>query len=137
MKSEFQERKIQSPSYDRLALVEDKDEYIGRAIRAGKGAAIADVLQIFNNLLERPYGGGVPVANAGGAVIERVTNDVQELRGQEGVSDQVLFELLKVVKFLEMDMELVRAAQKEETLMQRLEAAQVHCKQAIAIANSF
>ncbi|KAI5083666.1 hypothetical protein GOP47_0003409 [Adiantum capillus-veneris] len=121
-----------------LAQIEkDKQKSLGRALRAGKGTLIAELLQIFDRLLERPYGGGECVANAGGAVIERVVNDVQQLRGKEGVSDQVLFELLKVIRFLEMDMELVRAAKKEETLIKRLETAQMHCKQAYNIASSF
>ncbi|MCO5600748.1 hypothetical protein L7F22_054863 [Adiantum nelumboides] len=130
--------KLDTASATGLAQIEkDKQKYLGRALRAGKGALIAELLQIFGHLLERPYGGGESVANAGGTVIERVINDVQELRGKEGVSDQVLFELLKMIRLIEMDMELVRAAKKEETLLKRLETAQMHCKQAYVIASSF
>lgn len=135
---EDQGGELEAVSAGRLEQVKkEKDKYLGRALRAGKGALIAELLQIFGHLLERPFGGGESVANAGGAVIERVVTDAQGLRGQEGVNDQVIFELLKVIRLLEMDMELVRAAKKEETLVKRLETAKMHCKQAFVIARSF
>ncbi|MCO5605128.1 hypothetical protein L7F22_059308 [Adiantum nelumboides] len=137
-KDDNQVGELYTTSATGLAQIEkDKQKYLGRALRAGKGALIAELLQIFGHLLEHPYGGGESVANAGGAVIDRVVNYVQELRGKEGVSDQVLFELLKMIRLIEMDMELVRAARKEETLLKRLESAQMHCKQAYVIASSF
>lgn len=121
----------------KLQVEKEKPASVGRALRAGKGALIAELLQIFGNLLERPFGGGECVANAGAVVIERVALDAQALRGQEGVSDQIIFEMLKLLRLLEMDMDLVRAARKEETLLKRLESAKAHCRQAFLIASSF
>lgn len=46
-------------------------------------------------------------------------------------------ELCRVLKLLEMDLAMVKAAVKEETLKERLQQAKARCRQAILVANSF
>eukprot|EP00850_Spirogloea_muscicola_P020293 SM000212S06886 [mRNA] locus=s212:52707:57142:- [translate_table: standard] len=99
----------------------------------GPGAQLADYLYVFGCLLDRPFGSGQSIAAAGQVVIEKVKTDTEALR--EGPGDQQLvFELLRVLQLLAMDLKLVEAARKQETLFERLEQAKVHCRQAIQLA---
>ena len=104
--------------------------------KTGKGAKIADFLRVFGHLLERPFGGGESVAKAGAVVIDKVTEETKNLLGQEGVKDEAVIEILKFLRLLEMDMELVAAARKDETLLKRLESALSHCKKAFLVADA-
>ncbi|KAG6557554.1 hypothetical protein Mapa_000830 [Marchantia paleacea] len=106
-------------------------------VKKGKGEKIADMLTVFMSLLERPFGGdGRMIAAAGGAVTERVGEEVEALRGVDGVDEQYLFEILRVVKLIDMDLQLVAAARKDTTLLERLMQTAMHTKQALDVANS-
>jgi hypothetical protein len=105
-------------------------------IPRGNGRAIANMLTVFGGLLDRPFGSGAAVAAAGSAVIERVQDEVETLKQEERVNEQLLFEVIRVTRLLDMDMKLIRAAQKEATLLERLDTARKHCKEAILLANA-
>ncbi|CAM6089119.1 unnamed protein product [Calypogeia fissa] len=107
-----------------------------RASRAakGQGAAAAKIVALFMNLLDRPSpGDGRMVAGAGSAVLERVEEEVASLQAVEGVDGQVLFEILRLVKLLQMDVQLIAAARKDSTLSERLVQAKTHCRQFLNI----
>lgn len=57
------------------------------------------------------------------------------LKQEERVNEQLLFEVICVTRLLDMDMKLISAAQKEATLLERLDIARKHCKEAILLAN--
>eukprot|EP00249_Psilotum_nudum_P000357 c11635_g1_i1 orf=559-1353(-) len=102
-----------------------------------KGAIIVDFLTVFGGLLDRPFGSGQMIAAAGGVVVERVNAEAVTLREGGEINEQAIFEFLRILRLLEMDLQLVHAARKDETLAERLEAAKTHCKQAILLADSF
>ncbi|KAJ7555092.1 hypothetical protein O6H91_05G022200 [Diphasiastrum complanatum] len=104
--------------------------------RKRNGAAIVDVLKVFEGLLERPSGSGQIMAAAGSVVVERVKAEAESLHNKDDVEAQLIFELLRSVQLLEMDMQLVVAARKESTLLERLSKAKERCQQAIKLANS-
>ncbi len=106
-------------------------------LNKGRGAKVADFLMIYGGLLDRPFGSGAMIAATGDVVIERVQEEIESLRGIEGVNEQILFEILRFLRLLEMDLKLVGAAQQESTLFQRLEQAKKHCREALLLANSF
>jgi hypothetical protein len=106
-------------------------------LNKGRGAKVADFLIIYGGLLDRPFGSGAMIAATGDVVIERVQQEIESLRGIEGVNEQILFEILRFLRLLEMDLKLVAAAQQESTLFQRLEQAKKHCREALLLANSF
>jgi len=106
-------------------------------LNKGRGAKVADFLMIYGGLLDRPFGSGAMIAATGDVVIERVQQEIESLRGIEGVDEQILFEILRFLRLLEMDLKLVGAAQQESTLFQRLEQAKKHCREALLLANSF
>jgi hypothetical protein len=65
-----------------------------------------------------------------------VQDEVETLKQEERVNEQLLFEVIRVTRLLDMDMKLIRAAQKEATLLERLDTARKHCKEAILLANA-
>lgn len=101
---------------------------------ATAGDKMVNILTVFNGLLERPFGSGQSIASAGYVVLERIKNDADSQC--EGDKQQIVFELLRVVKLLTMDMDLVASAQKPQTLVDRLNQARLHCKQAISLARA-
>ena len=101
-----------------------------------KGAGIVDVLNIFVNLLERPFSAGATIAAAGYVVIEKVSADVEALSDDPKVNQQYVFELLRLAKLLSVDMDMVASARKLETLLERLQQATAHAKQAIQLAKA-
>lgn len=107
-------------------------------ITRGNGEAIASMLFMFKGLLDRPFGTGANVAATGSAVIERVQEEIEVLKQEVGdeVDEQLVFEVIRVTKLLEMDMKLISAAQKESTLLERLDSARKHCQEAILLANA-
>jgi len=107
-------------------------------ITRGNGEAIASMLSMFKGLLDRPFGTGANVAATGSAVIERVQEEIENLKQEVGdeVDEQLVFEIIRVTKLLEMDMKLISAAQKESTLLERLDSARKHCQEAILLANA-
>ncbi|KAG0622809.1 hypothetical protein M758_3G125300 [Ceratodon purpureus] len=102
----------------------------------GNGRNIVNILTVFGGLLDRPFGNGASVAAAGSAVIERVQEEIETLKDEDRVNEQLLFEVIRITRLLEMDMKLLSAAQKESTLLERLDSARQHCKEAILLANA-
>lgn len=105
-------------------------------INKGNGEIVARMLSVFKGLLDRPFGSGASVAAAGSAVIERVQEEIETLTQEDQVNEQLLFEVIRVTRLLEMDMKLIGAAQKESTLLERLDSARNHCQEAILLANA-
>lgn len=70
-------------------------------------------------------------------VAERAREEAQVLRDEGKVEDRMVTELFRVLRLIEMDMVMVKAAVKEETLNERLEQAKARCRQAILVALSF
>lgn len=103
-----------------------------------KGWAIADFLEKLEGLMSRRvYGSAELLAKAGGIVAERAREEAEVLREEGEVEERLVTELLRVLRLMEMDLEMVKAAVKEETLAERLYTAVARCRQAILVANSF
>ncbi|ERM97868.1 hypothetical protein AMTR_s00115p00066030 [Amborella trichopoda] len=102
-----------------------------------KGAVIADFLDKLEGLMGRRYGTTELLAKAGYIVAERVREEADILREKGEVEERLITELKRVLRLMEMDLELIKAAVKQETLAQRLEQAKARCRQAILVANSF
>ncbi|GAA0174713.1 hypothetical protein LIER_28046 [Lithospermum erythrorhizon] len=102
-----------------------------------KGWVIMDFLEKFDELLGREFGSTTLLAKAGEIVAERAREEAQVLRDEGKVEERMVTELSRVLKLMEMDLAMVRAAVKEETLKERLGNARARCKQAILVANSF
>jgi len=77
-----------------------------------------------------------PFIATGSAVIERVQEEIETLTQEDQVNEQLLFEVIRVTRLLEMDTKLISAAQKESTLLERLDSARNHCQEAILLANA-
>lgn len=105
-------------------------------LNKGQGYNIADFLMIFGGLLDRPFGSGSGIAAAGSAVIERLQSEIEIIKEKDKVDEQLLFEVIRVIRLLEMDLKLVSAAKKESTLLERLDQAKKHCREAVLLANS-
>lgn len=104
-------------------------------LNRGKGAILADIFMIFGGLLDRPFGSGSMIAAAGSAVIEKVLEEIENVKIEDGVNEQLVFEVIRVTRLLEMDLKLVSASQKESTLLERLDVAKKHCREAVLLAN--
>lgn len=102
-----------------------------------KGYVIMDFLEKFVVLLDREFGSKTLLAKAGEIVAERAREEAEVLREEGKVEDRMVTELSRVLKLMEMDLAMVRAAVKEETMRERLEQAKARCRQAILVANSF
>ncbi|XP_031499753.1 protein CHLORORESPIRATORY REDUCTION 41, chloroplastic [Nymphaea colorata] len=102
-----------------------------------KGYMIMDFLDKLEGLMSRQYGTTELLAKAGGIVAERVREEAEILRNKGEVDDRLVVELFRVLKLMEMELEMVKAAKKEETLNERLEQAKARCRQAILVADSF
>ncbi|XP_068667525.1 protein CHLORORESPIRATORY REDUCTION 41, chloroplastic [Aristolochia californica] len=103
-----------------------------------KGFVIADFLEKLEGLMgSREFGSPELLAKAGGIVAERAREEAEVLREGGEVEDRLITELFRVLKLMEMDLEMVKAAVKEDTLRERLETARARCRQAILVANSF
>lgn len=85
----------------------------------------------------REFGSKEMLAKVGYVVAERAREETEELRGKGEVEERVATELFRVLRLMEMDMEMVKAAAKEETLKERVEVAKARCRQAILVALSF
>ena len=111
--------------------------------------AIVDVLNVYCGLLDRPFGSPQGIAAAGRVVVIRVNKELDRLMnaGQEGSENetgspalrntQAAFELKRVMKLVEMDMELIAAARQSETLLERLSQAKEHCQQGARLCSMF
>lgn len=101
------------------------------------GFVIMDFLEKLQGLMERDYGSTALLAKVGELVAERAREEAEVLRDEEKVEERMVTELSRVLRLMEMDMAMVKAAVKEETLSERLEQAKARCRQAILVANSF
>ncbi|XP_030443683.2 protein CHLORORESPIRATORY REDUCTION 41, chloroplastic [Syzygium oleosum] len=102
-----------------------------------KGHAIADFLEKLEGLMGREFGSADLLAKAGEMVAGRAREEAEALREGGEVEERVVTELFRVLRLMEMDLAMVRAAVKEETLAERVEQARARCRQAILVANSF
>ncbi|KAM6553704.1 hypothetical protein CsatB_014466 [Cannabis sativa] len=102
-----------------------------------KGYVIADFLEKLEGLMGKEFGSTELLAKAGEIVTERAREEAEVLREKGEVEERLITELFRVLRLIEMDMAMVKAAVKEETLNERLEQAKARCRQAILVALSF
>ncbi|XP_011016700.1 PREDICTED: uncharacterized protein LOC105120210 [Populus euphratica] len=101
------------------------------------GYVIMDFLDKLVELMDKEFGSTALLAKVGEIVAERAREEAEVLRDEGKVEDRMVTELFRVLKLMEMDLAMVKAAVKEETLNERLEQAKARCRQAILVANSF
>ncbi|KAH6775559.1 potassium/sodium hyperpolarization-activated cyclic nucleotide-gated channel protein [Perilla frutescens var. hirtella] len=101
------------------------------------GYVVMDFLEKLVELMERDFGSAALLAKVGEIVAERATQEAELLREEGKVEDRMLTELSRVLKLMEMDLAMLKAAVKEDTFNQRLQQAKARCRQAILVANSF
>ncbi|KAL5222317.1 hypothetical protein ABZP36_027030 [Zizania latifolia] len=102
-----------------------------------KGWAIADFMEKLEGLMARGrYGSGQLLGTVAGVVTERAREEAEILAAEGDVEERVLTELLRVLRLVEMDVEMVKAAVKEDTVKERVETARARCRQAILVALS-
>ncbi|PIN19271.1 hypothetical protein CDL12_08045 [Handroanthus impetiginosus] len=101
------------------------------------GYVIMDFLEKLVGLMDMEFGSAALLAKAGEIVAERAIEEAEVLRDEGKVEDRMVTELARVLKLMEMDLAMVKAAVKEETLQERLEQAKARCRQAILVANTF
>lgn len=102
-----------------------------------KGYVIMDFLEKFESLMAREFGSKELLAKAGEIVAERAREEAEVLRDEGKVEERMVTELFRVLKLMEMDLAMVKASVKQETLSERIEQARARCRQAILVANSF
>ncbi|XP_075671648.1 protein CHLORORESPIRATORY REDUCTION 41, chloroplastic-like [Castanea sativa] len=102
-----------------------------------KGYVIADFLEKLEDLMGKEFGSTELLAKAGEIVAERAKEEAQVLSDKGEVEERMMTELFRVLRLMEMDLAMVKAAVKEETLGERLEQAKARCRQAILVALSF
>lgn len=102
-----------------------------------KGYVIADFLEKLEELMGREFGSTELLAKTGEIVAERAREEAEVLRDEGEVDERLVTELFRVLRLMEMDLAMVKAAVKEETLSERLKQAKARCRQAILVANSF
>lgn len=98
---------------------------------------IMDFLEKLEELMGKQYGSTELLEKVGEIVAERVVEEAEVLRDEGKVEDRMVTELFRVLKLLKMDLAMVKAAVKDDTLQERLEQAKARCRQAILVANSF
>lgn len=101
------------------------------------GYMLMDFLEKLVELMERDFGSTALLVKVGEIVAERVREETEVLQEEGKVEERMVTELYRVLKLMEMDLAMVNAAVKEETLSERLEQAKARCRQAILVANSF
>ncbi|KAL6615782.1 hypothetical protein ACP70R_038052 [Stipagrostis hirtigluma subsp. patula] len=102
-----------------------------------RGWAIADFLEKLEGLMARGrYGSAQMLGTVAGVVTQRAREEAEVLVAEGGVEERVHTELLRVLRLVEMDVEMVKAAVKEETVKERVETARARCRQAILVALS-
>ncbi|CAN4104075.1 unnamed protein product [Withania somnifera] len=101
------------------------------------GYMLMDFLEKLVELMERDFGSTALLVKVGEIVAERVREETEVLKEDGKVEERMVTELYRVLKLMEMDLAMVNAAVKEETLNERLEQAKARCRQAILVANSF
>ncbi|CAL5405673.1 unnamed protein product [Camellia sinensis] len=93
-----------------------------------KGYVIMDFLEKLVGLMEREFGSVALLAKAGEIVAERAREEAEVLREEGEVDERMVTELFRVLKLMEMDLAMVKAAVKEETLNERIEQAKARCR---------
>ena len=101
------------------------------------GYVIADFLEKLETLMGKEFGSTELLAKVGEIVAERAREEAEVLMDEGKVEERMVRELFRVLKLMEMDLAMVKAAVKEETLGERLEQAKARCRQAILVAYSF
>uniref|UniRef100_A0A2P2LKP0 Uncharacterized protein MANES_03G122800 n=1 Tax=Rhizophora mucronata TaxID=61149 RepID=A0A2P2LKP0_RHIMU len=101
------------------------------------GYVIMDFLEKLEGLMGREFGSTELLAKAGEIVAERAREEAEVLQDEGKVEERMVTELFRVLRLMEMDLAMVKAAVKEETLNERLEQAKARCRQAILVAKSF
>nr|CAD1841115.1 unnamed protein product [Ananas comosus var. bracteatus] len=102
-----------------------------------KGWAIADFLEKLEGLMGRGrYGSAALLAKVAEVVAERAREEAEAMAARGEVEERRVTELRRVLKLIEMDVEMVRAAAKEDTIRDRIETARARCRQAILVALS-
>lgn len=101
------------------------------------GYVIADFLEKLEGLMGKEFGSTDLLAKAGEIVAERAREEAEVLRDEGKVEERMVTELFRVLKLMEMDLAMVKAAVKEETVSERLQQAKARCRQAILVAYSF
>lgn len=101
------------------------------------GYVIMDFLEKLLELMDKEFGSTALLAKVGEIVAERAREEAEILRDEGKVEDRMITELFRVLKLVEMDLAMVKAAVKEDTLTDRLQQAKARCRQAILVANSF
>jgi phosphoribosylamine-glycine ligase len=102
-----------------------------------KGWLISDFMEKLDGLMERGrYGSTKLLAKTAQIVAERASEEAEVLRAGGEVDDRVVTELQRVLRLVELDAEMMKAAVKEETLKERIEIARARCRQAILVALS-
>nr|AKH05258.1 chlororespiratory reduction 41 [Erodium foetidum] len=102
-----------------------------------KGYVIADFLLKLEQLMGQEFGSTSLLAKTGEIVAERAREEAEVLRDDGEVDERLVTELFRVLRLMEMDLAMVKAAVKDDTLTQRLDQAKARCRQAILVANSF
>ncbi|XP_071695954.1 protein CHLORORESPIRATORY REDUCTION 41, chloroplastic [Rutidosis leptorrhynchoides] len=101
------------------------------------GYVIMDYLEKLEDLMSKEYGSTALLEKVGEIVAQRAREEAEDLREDGKVEDRMVTELFRVLKLMEMDLAMVKAAVKEETLNERIQQAKARCRQAILVANSF
>ncbi|XP_022154948.1 uncharacterized protein LOC111022091 [Momordica charantia] len=101
------------------------------------GWVIMDFLEKLEGLMEREFGSTELLAKVGEIVAERAREEADILADEGKVEERMVRELCRVLRLMEMDLAMVKAAVKEDTLSERLNQAKARCRQAILVANSF
>lgn len=101
------------------------------------GYVIADFLEKLEDLMGKEFGSTELLAKVGEIVAERAREEAEVLREEGKVEERMVTELFRVLRLMEMDLAMVKAAVKEETLGERLQQARARCRQAILVAYSF
>ncbi|XP_076959686.1 protein CHLORORESPIRATORY REDUCTION 41, chloroplastic-like [Bidens hawaiensis] len=101
------------------------------------GYVIMDFLEKLDELMDRDYGSTALLAKVGEIVAERAREEAEVLLDDGKVEERMVTELFRVLKLMEMDLAMVKASVKEETLNERIQQAKARCRQAILVANSF
>ncbi|VVB00756.1 unnamed protein product [Arabis nemorensis] len=102
-----------------------------------KGYVIMDFLEKLEGLMAREFGSKELLVKAGEIVAERAREEAEVLRDEGKVEERLVTELFRVLRLMEMDLAMVKASVKDETLSERIEQARARCRQAILVANSF
>ncbi|KZV56426.1 hypothetical protein F511_00423 [Dorcoceras hygrometricum] len=101
------------------------------------GYVIMDFLEKLVELMDREFGSADLLVKVGEIVAERAVEEAQVLVDEGKVEERMLTELCRVLKLMQMDLAMVKAAVKEDTLKERIQQAKARCRQAILVANSF